>query len=189
MKPIALALAASALALGAPPAEAADKRKPFIATGEPCGRPQELYLCATVRGQQQHYLNGAQFRFPGKGKVQVTWLGQVFCDVKDVDGGSPPNSVLEYYVHFNVSEGEPFQTYNEPGAASVGERLNVRATTTDVVVGRTLLTQVTLSKTFAITEKGSKTFRTFAYGDFRTAGAGSFCNVNGGAYTVSYVPD
>lgn len=188
MKTTLLALAAAAAALGCPTVEAAGK-KPFIQTGGPCGTPEDFHLCLTVRANRDYYLNAAAFKFPAPGTVEVKWLGTAFCDIKDMDGGSASNSIMEYFVHFNLSEGQGFGAYNEPGTASIGERLNVKATTTDVLVGRTMLTQVTLSRTFPVARKGSMTFRTFAYGDFRVVGPGSFCNINGGAFTVNYVPE
>lgn len=181
-------IALTALALGCAPAAAAGKNKPFIQSYAPCGSERDVFSCGTVRSNGPFYLNGAQFKFKGAGTVLVTWSGSVFCDVKDVDSGGAANSVMEYYLHLNIGEGASVRTVNEPGSASVGERINVRATTSDVGVGRTMLTPVTLSKTFEITEAGPRTYRALATGDFRTVGANSFCNVNGGVITAVFQP-
>jgi hypothetical protein len=69
--------------------------------------------------------------------VLVTWDGNVFCNVSAIDkGGSAANSLIEYYIHLVLTEGANPPRYNEPGSASFGERLNIRAAASNVSSGR-----------------------------------------------------
>lgn len=188
MRLAGIAVAAAAVAWGVPTAAVAQKAQVSIETSEPCGSAQNKYLCGRVQSNSDLYLNAGQFKFKGKGKVNVTWQGTVFCQVTDTDAGSAANSKLEYYLHLNLGEGQMLGTVNEPGSTSVGESLNVRATTSDVGVGRTMLSHVTLSNTFQVAEAGRRVYRVWAKGDFRSVGANSFCNVNGGVFTAIYTP-
>jgi hypothetical protein len=181
-----IAALAAAAAWGCPTDAVAQKAS--IRSGPPCGSDRDLYLCGTISRNIDFYLNGAQFKFPAKGTVHVSWQGTVFCNVSDQDAGAAANSLIEYYLHLNLNEGQGLSVYNEPGSASVGERLNVSATTNDVTAARTLLAPVTLSKTFALTGGGRRTYRVWVKGDFRSVGPGSYCNVNGGVITAIYNP-
>lgn len=186
------ALLAAALSLAWTPAafEARAAGAPFIVSGPPCGSQGDLFFCITLRPSRpfDDTIGGYQPTFPSAGTALVTWQGSVFCSVTDMDAdGSPANSAIEYYVHMKLTEGAAFEDINGPGTASVGERLNVRATTNNVTAARTLLVPVTLTKAFPV-RKGTGTYRVVVRPDFRSYGPGSFCNVNGGATTVQFVP-
>lgn len=163
---------------------------PFISSGPPCGDKADLFFCITLRPSRplDDTIGGYQVKLPAAGTVMVTWQGAVFCSISDIDAnGAAANSLIEYYVHLKLTEGASFDDINGPGTASVGERLNVRATTTNVTAARTLLVPVTLTNTFPA-RKGTGTYRVVVKPDFRSYGPGSFCNVNGGATTVQFVP-
>ncbi|MFC3695274.1 hypothetical protein [Chenggangzhangella methanolivorans] len=180
-------------------ADKAGQAKPFIKALKPCGSAADLYICAnvTASGDATTLLPAKSVKYPGKGVATVTWQGSVFCDMRGVLSSSPLAETFidyEYYAHLALTTGATTFSVNEPGSASVGERFHLSLFANEpppgMVLNRTSSTPVTLVKTYEIKKATEVAHRVVAIRDWRKFDddANNFCNINGGAMSVTFVP-
>lgn len=175
--------------IGAAPQEPA-VGKAFARRSQPCGSRANGFFCARLVPDNTDPARLEPYRvvYPGPGTAVITWQGVTLCDIAPLARG-PDGTEVEYYLHFTLNGAANF-AYNEPGSVSLGEYLG--NSSRDSAVKRNPVTPVTVSDVVKIRRAGAVSHRLTIFPDFRKyalLAIGSFCNVNGGAYTVQYTPD
>ncbi|MGA0532499.1 hypothetical protein [Hansschlegelia sp. KR7-227] len=199
------ALLAASLAAGAAPASAAGpEARPFMRGNTPCGTADNVHFCLAFTPADEALkpkpISDLRVRFAAPGRALVTWQGSVFCSVSPStpDTRGRMGESYEYYVFLGLTDDDSPYVYNAPGTQSLGEKsyLDIRARNTEarrtdfvLSASRIDMKPVTLSRLFVINRPQLATYRAVGFGDFRIANSTSFCNVNGGAMTVQYMPD